>query len=1556
MREKKIAILAVQEAHLNDERVAAINNLFDRKMVVMHSEDPENGTGARGVAFAINKRIIKTPEYTIKEVIPGRALLLDIAWTAKRRLRLLNVYAPNPPRENAQMWKDLEATGPRRVDMLLGDLNMVEDSLDRLPARDDPMETVEALQSLKREWRVSDGWRRTHANQTAFTYQHTNGTTQSRLDRIYATRSVRKDADNWDLEEPGVETDHKLAYVEIADRTAPFLGKGRWVMPQHLLRDEEMKDTMKRLAKEMVDAICAIPERTKDRNPQTVYNAFKKNLMKEARKRAKVKIPKIQKRLTKLREDRDDILARLRTQDGQDAEEEANLQRRAAILQDRITRLEQKRFETSRKALATKCKVRSETLTKEWIRANYTPPDFEIEAMRELKEHNGPNAAYTDNTKKMAEIARKHYDDLQATDLVDEDSDEYRLAIQEALQPADAKLSNRHKAQMAEKITRAEVVEAIKSSATSKSPGLDGLQSEVWKEYTKWYEADVRNGEAGIDVPKALAAVFNDVMQHGTDGNTSFAQGWICPVYKLKKDKREIVNYRPITLLNSDYKLLTRALAMRLARCANEIIHPDQAGFVPGRSIYDHIRLASLAMDYAEAEEVNGAIIALDQEKAYDRIGHRYLYSALKHMNFPRNFIRAVQNLYESAESCVIVNGTRSSFFRIWRGVRQGDPLSCLLFNIAIEPLAAALRKSSLNGLTVPGLRNKLVAKLFADDTTVFLNERDDYRELVQTTEKWCKGSRAKFNSSKTEIIPLGTPEYRRKVQETRRLGEHSAPFPEGMEVGGRTQFLAKAQGMPPEVEAKVEKLTSDFVWGPGKKATINRDTLMLPVSQGGLNMLDIKARNEAIELMWLKTYLNLSENRPDWAYLADILIAKAIMAESRCVDADARINTFLQTWDCAQVAQRATAPGVAHTQSPDCECGPCTVDRIDRGCDNPPRCVRAAQRTLSRLYPKWRNEVEDPEDGLSLTKKRKEANAEARENDERITFDPSISQGLPIARAFRVFVRRAQSRKPARRPPKPYQAGDEEIELFTDGSCKNNGRSDAKAGSGIWIAPNDPRNASGRVPHNNQSNQTGEFYAVAMAHEVTPPFVAMHIVSDSKYVVSGLTKWLHRWEQIGWIGVQNADVIKDVVARLRSRSAPTTLRWVKGHAGLEGNEKADELAAIAVEQPRPYMPRALPPPTEYLKEGAELAELTQKIAYAGIRQDKNLKAEGRKRTNVTVADALAAVRAYDGNSNTKEAFWNAIRREEINKRVRDFLWKMAHCAHRVGTFWSSIPGYEHRAACPKCGVPEDMQHVLASCGAPGQDLLWKLSKAILQKRQIRVPDNITAAFVIGSPVCEVKDEDGELKTGDTRLLRIVMTETAYLIWKLRCERVIEWENNREHTAREIENRWAATLNARISHDQAMTNIRLVGKRAIAESKAGRKAEWLTNGSPTLGPEGPACIKHFSRVVEASGLNSCNRREGRTFSALVSTVMLMPYAMRSKLSLCGVFGLDIVMSCQPRLHRGEAEPYSTAQQLDKSRVDACMHHSVSGVPENSSEDRAVGEQRGRTKDGGEAIA
>jgi hypothetical protein len=380
---------------------------------------------------------------------------------------------------------------------------------------------------------------------------------------------------------------------------------------------------------------------------------------------------------------------------------------------------------------------------------------------------------------KMAEIARQHHENVQAEGL-NPDNEEREAATKTAHDKIRNKLTNMQKAAMAKRLEEHKVEGAIRLAPPSKAAGLDGLPAELWKELANEHaEAEKKRGPESSptqpNITKILTKVYNDIERNGIVAGTDFNEGWLCPIFK-KNEQSEIANYRPITVLSTDYKIMTKAITMRLTEVVGSIVNTDQAGFIPKRSIFDQVKLAKLVLKHAEDTETNGVIVALDQEKAYDKIAHDYLWRTLIAFNMPQNFINTVKRLYTNAHTSVMVNGVLSQAFKITRGVRQGDPLSCLLFNIAIEPLVCAIRASDLKGIHIPGTDERLIVKLFADDTTIYLASEDNINHLQDILEEWCTASGARFNIAKTEVIPIGSPGYRVWACEAKKLhGTHEA-------------------------------------------------------------------------------------------------------------------------------------------------------------------------------------------------------------------------------------------------------------------------------------------------------------------------------------------------------------------------------------------------------------------------------------------------------------------------------------------------------------------------------------------------------------------------------------------------------------------------------------------------------------------------------------------------------------------------------------------------------------------------------------------------------------
>jgi hypothetical protein len=133
-----------------------------------------------------------------------------------------------------------------------------------------------------------------------------------------------------------------------------------------------------------------------------------------------------------------------------------------------------------------------------------------------------------------------------------------------------------------------------------------------------------------------------------------------------------------------------------------------------------------MIIDYAEATQENRAIVALDQEKAYDKIKHDYLWKMMESFGIPQTFIKTTKAFYSNVHTMVTINRVFSKPFKVTCGVQQGNPLSCALFDLVIEPLACKLRSNQrLRGYNISGTEEKLITSLFTDDTNMYLSQYD---------------------------------------------------------------------------------------------------------------------------------------------------------------------------------------------------------------------------------------------------------------------------------------------------------------------------------------------------------------------------------------------------------------------------------------------------------------------------------------------------------------------------------------------------------------------------------------------------------------------------------------------------------------------------------------------------------------------------------------------------------------------------------------------------------------------------------------------------------------
>jgi hypothetical protein len=223
---------------------------------------------------------------------------------------------------------------------------------------------------------------------------------------------------------------------------------------------------------------------------------------------------------------------------------------------------------------------------------------------------------------------------------------------------------------------------------------------------------------------------------------------------KAGKDKTQIKNWRPITLSNCDHKLITRLYNNRILKVLGKHISKTQTAYIRGRNIADNLRLINSVNNLTGCRKgVDGTLIALDAQKAFDSVSHYYIGQLLNKIGLT-NFVPLFQLLYRDLRNDILINGTIGGGYRIGNGVKQGDALSCSLFLLAIEPV---IRNIEANQLIEPVTDNRLQYQwpktlAYADDITVITrNSQACVQAIFSEYELLTKASGIRLNADKTE-------------------------------------------------------------------------------------------------------------------------------------------------------------------------------------------------------------------------------------------------------------------------------------------------------------------------------------------------------------------------------------------------------------------------------------------------------------------------------------------------------------------------------------------------------------------------------------------------------------------------------------------------------------------------------------------------------------------------------------------------------------------------------------------------------------------------------------
>lgn len=304
-------------------------------------------------------------------------------------------------------------------------------------------------------------------------------------------------------------------------------------------------------------------------------------------------------------------------------------------------------------------------------------------------------------------------------------------------------------------ITVEELTTAAISMQCGKCPGPDGYPAEFYKKFLH-------------KLAPILIDMFNESFESLKLPQT-LTQASISLILKKNKDPLSCASYRPISLLNVDFKLLSKLLALRLESTLPSIISPDQTGFIKNRHSFFNLRRLFNTIYNPSTSAAPEALISLDAEKAFDRVEWGYLFHTLDKFGFGKKFITWVKLLYSSPQASVRTNNTQSEYFPLHRSTRQGCPLSPLLFAVAIEPLAIALRSNPrITGIARNGTEQRV--SLYADDLLLYIsNLAASVPAALATLKSFSFISGYKLNLGKSELFPLNAT--------ARKYPLHNFPF-----------------------------------------------------------------------------------------------------------------------------------------------------------------------------------------------------------------------------------------------------------------------------------------------------------------------------------------------------------------------------------------------------------------------------------------------------------------------------------------------------------------------------------------------------------------------------------------------------------------------------------------------------------------------------------------------------------------------------------------------------------------------------------------------------------
>ncbi|KAJ0575244.1 putative RNA-directed DNA polymerase [Helianthus annuus] len=450
-------------------------------------------------------------------------------------------------------------------------------------------------------------------------------------------------------------------------------------------------------------------------------------------------------------------------------------------------------------------------------------------------------------------------------------------------------------AMLVKRFTKEEIKEAVWSCGGDKTPGPDGFTFMFLKDFWDIFEQD-------------FGFALDYFYVHGKL-NRGCNSSFISLIPKIN-NPQTINDFRPINLIGCISKVVTKILASRLKKVIGSLVSDVQTAYIEGRSILEGPLIINELISLAKSSKKKMMLFKVDFEKAFDSLSWEFLDSVLSQMGFPALWRKWVTGLLKTARTSILVNGSPTFEFDIQRGVRQGDPLSPLLFILAMEALHiatdCAVGEGIFKGMSTPGEGPTVSHLLYADDV-LFVGEwsESNFYNLARLLRCFHLSSGLKVNFVKSKVFGVGVRnEDILNMASILGCERGSLPFtylglPVGsnmglvknwkpvidrfesklslwkartLSFGGRTTLVKAVLGnlptyyfslfnAPLHVIKYLEKVRRKFLWGgcldKNKMSWVPWFKVVAPKEHGGLGIGSLASMNKAMMVKWIVKFRN---------------------------------------------------------------------------------------------------------------------------------------------------------------------------------------------------------------------------------------------------------------------------------------------------------------------------------------------------------------------------------------------------------------------------------------------------------------------------------------------------------------------------------------------------------------------------------------------------------------------------------------------------------------------------------------------------------------------------